>query len=85
MGDMVTLVLDLPKEVVPLTGGRERDLPQTLKKLLALELVRQGAVTYGKAAELLGIGQAEFIAYMTEHQVSIYQFAPDELRQEVLG
>lgn len=85
MGDRVTFVLDLPKEVVPLTGGRERDLPQTLKKLLALELVRQGAVTYGKAAELLGIGQAEFIAYMAEHQVSIFQFAPDELRQEVLG
>ena len=85
MGDMVTLVLDLPKEVVPLTGGRERDLPQTLKKLLALELVRQGAVTYGQAAELLGIGQAEFISYMAEHQVSIFQFAPDELSQEVLG
>ena len=85
MGDMVTLVLDLPKEVVPLTGGREPDLPQTLKKLLALELVRQGAVTYGQAAELLGIGQAEFISYMAEHQASIFQFAPDELRQEVLG
>ena len=85
MIDTVTLVLDLPKEVVPLTGGRERDLPQTLKKLLALELVRQGTVTYGKAADLLGIGQAEFIACMAEHQVSIFQFAPDELRQEVLG
>lgn len=85
MGDTVTLVFDLPREVVPLTGGRERDLPKTLKKLLALELVRQGSVTYGKAAELLGIGQAEMIAYLAERHVSIFQFAPDELRQEVLG
>ena len=85
MADTVTLVLDIPKEVVPLTGDRERDLPQTLKKLLALELVRRGAVAYGKAAELLGIGQAEFITYLTEREVSIFQFSPDELRQEVLG
>jgi len=85
MEDTVTLVFDLPREVIPLTGGRERDLPQTLKKLLALELLRQGTVTYGKAAELLGIGQAEFISFLGEHQVSIFQFAPDELRQEVLG
>jgi len=85
MADTVTLVLDIPKEVVPLTGGRERDLPQTLKKLLAVELVRQGAVSYGKAAEMLGIGQAEFITYLAERQVSIFQFSPDELRQEVLG
>ena len=49
-----------------------RDLPQTLKKLLALELLRQGTVTYGKAAELLAIGQAEFISFLGEHQVSIF-------------
>jgi predicted HTH domain antitoxin len=85
MDDTVTLVFDLPREVIPLTGGGERDLPQTLKKLLALELLRQGTVTYGKAAELLGIGQAEFISFLGEHQVSIFQFAPDELRQEVMG
>lgn len=85
MDSTVTFVLDLPREVIPLTGGRERDLPQTLKKLLALELLRQGTVTYGKAAELLGIGQAEFISFLGEHQVSIFQFAPDELRQEVQG
>jgi len=51
MGDTVTFVLDIPREVVPLIGGRERDLLQTLKKLLALELVWHGAVSYGKAAE----------------------------------
>ena len=85
MADTVTLVLDIPKEVVPLTGDRERDLPQTLKKLLAFELVRRGAVAYGKAAELLGIGQAEFITYLAERGVSIFQLSPDELRQEVLG
>ena len=85
MGDMVQLILELPREMVPLTGGGEKDLPRTLKTLLALDLVRQGIVTYGKAAEWLGIGQAEFISRMAEHRISIFQFTPDELREEVLA
>jgi len=59
---MVRLILEIPKEVVPLTGSAEEDLPRALKKLLALELVRQGALTYGKAAELLDIVRGRRIA-----------------------
>ncbi len=83
MSEMVKVTLEIPREVVTLTGREEKELPQALKLLLAVELVRQGTLTYGKAAELLGVGQAEFIAYLGEHKVSIFQFAPDELRQEV--
>ncbi len=85
MSEAVKLTLEIPREIVSLTGSEEKDLPLAMKKLLAMELVRQGALTYGKAAELLGIGQAEFISYLAEHQVSIFRFAPDELRQEVQG
>ena len=84
MDETVKLTVELPKEVVMLTGRDEKDLPQALKQLLAVELVRQGTLTYGKAAELLGIGQAELIAILAEHKVSIFHFSPDELRQEML-
>jgi predicted HTH domain antitoxin len=36
-------------------------------------------VPYGKAAELLGISQAEFLTYMAKHQITPFQFMPDEL------
>ncbi len=60
-------------------------MPQALKQLLAVELVRQGTLTYGKAAELLGIGQADFIAFLAEHKLSIFQLSPDELHEEING
>jgi predicted HTH domain antitoxin len=85
MSEMVRLTVELPKEVVVLTGHEEKDLPHALKQLLALELVRQGALTYSKAAELLGVGQGEFISFLGEHKVSIFQYSPDELRHEVAG
>lgn len=54
-----------------------------MQRLLLLELVRQGKGPYGKAAELLGISQAEFLAYMARHRVSPFQFTPDELAEEL--
>ncbi len=81
--EKVSLAVKLPKEFVPLVGVREEALPTEIEKLLAMELVRRGALTYTRAAELVDISQAEFIAYLGEHQVSIFQLAPDELREEV--
>ena len=50
-------------------------------RLLLLELVREGKVSYSKAAELLGIGQVEFLQYMAQHTVSPCQFTPEELAE----
>jgi predicted HTH domain antitoxin len=52
-------------------------------KPLLVELVRDGRVAYGKAAELLGVSQAEFLAYMAKHKISPFQFTPDELSREL--
>ena len=52
-------------------------------RLLPLELVREGKVSYSKVAELLGIGQAEFLQYMAQQKVSPFQFTPEELAEEL--
>ena len=82
MEEKVDLTVQLPRAFVPLVGVSEEALPAEIEKLLALELVRRGALTYTRAAELLGISQAEFISYLSTRHVSIFQFAPDELRDE---
>jgi predicted HTH domain antitoxin len=83
MAERVSLAVELPRVFVPLVGVSEEALPAEIEKLLALELVRRGALTYTRAAELVGISQAEFISYLSTRQVSIFHFAPDELRDEV--
>lgn len=83
MSEKMKLTVTLPRVFVPLVGVSEEALPAEIEKLVALELVRRGALPYTKAAELVSISQAEFIAYLSTHQVSIFQFAPDELRDEV--
>ncbi len=81
--EKVNIAVKLPKEFVPLVGVSKERLPAEIEKLLALELVRRGALTYTKAAELLDMSQAEFISYLGTHQVSIFGLAPDELQEEI--
>ena len=81
--NQVRVTIDLPRAFVPLTGISEEALPAELRKLLATELVRRGELTVAKAAELLEVSQAEFITYLSDHGVSIFHFAPDELRDEI--
>jgi predicted transcriptional regulator len=83
MADTMKVTVELPRVFVPLVGVSEEALPAEIEKLLALELVRRRVLTYTKAADLLGVPQAEFIAYLCAHQVSIFDLAPDERRAEV--
>ena len=81
--EKVSLTVKLPKTFVPLVGVREEALPAEIERLLAMELVRRGVLTYTRAAELLEMSQAAFVSYLAAHRVSIFELAPDELREEV--
>ena len=83
MEEKIHVTVELPSVFVPLVGVSAKALPAEIEKLLALELVRQGKLTYTRAAELLGTSQAEFMIWLGSRQISIFQFTPDELREEI--
>ena len=79
----IEIHMTLPEEVLAIAQCDKEEIAAEMQRLLLLELVREGRVAYGKAAELLGISQAEFLAYMAKHKVSPFQFTPDELSREL--
>jgi predicted HTH domain antitoxin len=79
----IEIHMTLPKEVLAIAQCGKEEIAAEMQRLLLIELVREGRVAYGKAAELLGISQAEFLAYMAKHRVSPFQFTPDELSKEL--
>ena len=66
----IEIRLVLPEEILSLACISREEAAAEMQRLLFLELVREGRVAYGKAAELLGVSQAEFLADMAKHQVS---------------
>ncbi len=72
---MATIQVDLPEDLLcaanvntssPVSASRE------VAKLLALELYREGSVSLGRAAELCGESQAEFIQFAVECEVALH-------------
>jgi predicted HTH domain antitoxin len=51
--------------------------------LIVLELYRQGEVSSGRAAQLLGKEREEFIRYASEQGIPYFQLEGDDLQREL--
>ena len=79
----VTVSLELPRDILAALNVPEVGLSGRLRELIALELVREGSISTGKAAELLGWTKAEFVALMARHGVSYFTESTEEVSAQV--
>ena len=54
-----------------------------LRELIALELFREGRISSGKGAELLGVPKLVFIQLLARHGIPYFTESPGELVAEV--
>ncbi|MBC7899930.1 MAG: UPF0175 family protein [Saprospiraceae bacterium] len=73
MQNTVDLRLDLPSNL-------SKDEVQTF---LAVKLYESGRVSLGQAAKLAGYSKRSFIEILGHHKVAIFDYSPDELREEL--
>ncbi len=73
MLNIVELKLELPSNL-------SKDEVQTL---LAVKLYETERVSLGQAARLAGYSKQTFIEILGRHQVPIFNYSPDELREEL--
>lgn len=79
----LTVTLDLPRDLLgTLDVPRER-LESRLRELIALELFREGRVSSGKGAELLGLSKLEFVDLLAQHRLAYFAELPEELASDV--
>ena len=57
----LTVSLELPKDMLGTLDVSETRLGTRLKELIAIELFREGRISSGKGAELLGVPKVDFI------------------------
>lgn len=60
-----------------LTGG--------VRTALALQLVRDGTISQGVAAELAGMSRGDFLDLMARHRIPAADYPVDDLREELTG
>ena len=76
------LTLELPEELVALLGSPEAAAAKA-REALVLALLREGQISQGKAARLLGLTRWDVLDLMVQHQIPSGPATPEELRQEV--
>lgn len=81
--DTLTVYLELPKDMLGTLEVSETRLGARLKELIAIELFREGRISSGKGAELLGVSKAEFIQLLGRHGILYFTESPEDLSREV--
>ena len=80
---MGAVQVELDQDLVDVLEELHRPVKQAARELIVLELYRQGELSSGKAAQLLGLGREEFIRYASEQGIPYFQLEGEELRREL--
>jgi len=79
----LTVALDLPRDLLGALDVPHTEVEVRLRELTALELFREGRISSGKGAELLGISKLAFIQLLSQHQIETFTESPDELESDL--
>ncbi|MFW6074029.1 MAG: UPF0175 family protein [Chloroflexota bacterium] len=77
-----SVTVELPEELVAFLGSPEKT-NERVRKSLVLELLREGEISQGKAAELLGVSKSAVLEVMKEHNIYSGPRTSDEISQEI--
>ena len=76
--------IELDQDVVALLEDLRRPAKAAARELIVLELYREGTLSSGRGAELLGVSRAEFIRHASARGIPYFQLRGDELQREIV-
>jgi predicted HTH domain antitoxin len=80
---MGAVPIELDEDLVALLEELRRPAKQAARELIVLELYRQGDVSSGRAAQLLGMEREEFIRHASKQGIPYFQLEGEELQREL--
>ena len=76
--------IELDQDVVALLEGLRRPAKAAARELIVLELYREGTLSSGRGAELLGVSRVEFIRQASARGIPYFQLRGDEQQHEIV-
>jgi len=75
--------VELPLEILSLPGISRESLGRQAREWIVLELFREGRISSGKAAEVMGVSTGQFIDLLSRLEVPYLTATPTELADEL--
>jgi len=82
MAEQIEARLKLPGEITTICKVRGEKLESFLRKLIAIELYREGIVSLGKAAEIAGVSKIEMMDLLREKGIPL-NYGVEELKDDL--
>ena len=79
------VTVEVPEHAVKMFGGNEANFGREMYEAAVVQWYDEGRISSGKGAELLGIARAEFLDLLLQHNVTPFQYTPEELAEELKG
>lgn len=80
---MQTVHIQLPDTVFSALRKSPDEFVQEMRVAAAVKWYELGEVSQGKAAEVAGLSRSDFIMALSRYKVSVLQYTPEELNQEL--
>ena len=80
---MEAVQIDLDSDLVAVLEEVGRPAKESVRELIVLELFREGLISSGKAAELMGVPRLDFIRCAGRQGIPYFQMSHEELREEI--
>ena len=75
--------VELDQDLVAVLEELHRPVKEAARELIVLELYRQGELSSGKAAQLLGLEREDFIRQASAQGIPYFQLRGEDLRREL--
>ena len=80
--DMLKIEVALPRDLLLALNIPAAEATQRASEWMALELFREGHISAGKAAEMLGLFKSQFIDLLHQRGIPYLDLSPQELAAE---
>ncbi|MBQ6975566.1 MAG: UPF0175 family protein [Selenomonadaceae bacterium] len=81
---MAKIILEIPEEILHDKKTTPEEKGKILLKMAAMELYKQTDSSHGYCAQVAGMYIGDFIQYLGEHKISIYDYyTEEELEREL--
>jgi predicted HTH domain antitoxin len=80
---MATVQFDLNEDLPTLLRQQDPSIERAARELMVMELYRRGALSRGKAAELLGMPLADFLKRADALGIPYFSFTDEEFAAEL--
>ena len=80
---MAPLTVDLPEKLLSALYQSRDEAEKDVRLAIAIEWYRRGAISQGRAAEIAGLAQADFIDELAARKIDVIQVDLEELKREI--